>query len=113
MKRQVRNSRISGALSTSLPEDVFTIVHSQTSLLDEYLISSQLLEHETGDAVLVDGLLSIVRSLWHKQTHYRNTFLVTLESSIAAANDFLRMIEKVRDWKFLPGSVRLFFSVGH
>jgi hypothetical protein len=97
MPRSLRCNQFSGALSTSLPEDVFSLVAAQTSLLDEYLISSHTLHTEAGDSVLMDGLLSIIRNLWYKQTHFRNTFLISLESCIAAANDFLRMIEKVDD----------------
>jgi hypothetical protein len=97
MPRPLHCNQFSGALSTSLPEDVFSLVSAQTSLLDEYLISSHTLDTEVGDSVLMDGLLSIIRNLWYKQTHFRNTFLTSLESCIAAANDFLRMIEKVDD----------------
>ena len=95
--RPLHCNQFSRALSTPLPEDVFSLVAAQTSLLDEYLISSHTLHTEVGDSVLMDGLLSIIRNLWYKQTHFRNTFLITLESCIAAANDFLRMIEKVDD----------------
>jgi hypothetical protein len=97
MPRSLHRNQFSGALSTSLPEDVFSLVAAQTSLLDEYIISSHTLHTEVGDSVLMDGLLSIIRNLWYKQTHFRNTFLINLESCIAAANDFLRMIEKVDD----------------
>jgi hypothetical protein len=70
-------------------------VEAQASLLDEYLISTHLIQTEAGDSLLMDALLSILRNLWYKQTHFRNTFLRDLESCIAGANDFLRMVEKV------------------
>jgi hypothetical protein len=52
---------------------------------------------EAGDSVLADAILSILRNLWQKQTHFRNTFLKDWEYCIAAANDFLCMAEKLED----------------
>ena len=97
MQREVRQSIISsGTLSTSLPEDVFSIVDVQTTLLHEYLKKTNILGNDVGDAVLIDGILSIIRTLWHKQTHFRNILLSNgLEPCVAAANDFLRMIDRV------------------
>jgi hypothetical protein len=91
----LHRSPISGTITTSLPEDVFSIINAQTNLIDEYLVGCQLLHTEQGDEVLIDSLLAIFRIMWHKQTHFRDSFLHDLESCIAAANDFLRMIEKV------------------
>ena len=98
MDREVRQSRSSnsaGTLSTSLPEDVFSIVDVQATLLRDYIKKTRIVDTDVGDAVLIDGLLSIIRTLWHKQTHYRNIFLTNLECCVASANDFLRMINKV------------------
>ena len=94
MERTVQTN-LSGSLFTSLPEDVFTVVEAQMSVLIEYINSSDLVATEAGDSLLIYGLLSILRGLWCKQTNFRNSLLLDLESNIAAANDFLRMIEKV------------------
>jgi hypothetical protein len=73
---------------------VFTLVESQTSLLDEFLESSNLSGTATGDAVVIDAMLSILRIMNCKQMHYRESFLDNLESCVAASNDFLAMSER-------------------
>jgi hypothetical protein len=83
-----------GSLSTSLPEDVFTLVDTQVCLLSEYLHSSGLSNTDTGDAVVVDAMLNVFRILHVKQRHYRDFFLRNVDSCIAASNDFLRMADK-------------------
>lgn len=93
--RTVTKSDISGTLYTSLPEDVFALLEAQASLLDDYLISTELYGTDAGDAILTDALFSILRNLWYKQSHFRNSFLWDMESCIAAANDLLRMVDKV------------------
>ncbi len=93
----MNRSTIDGTLYTSLPEDVFTLVESQTDLLDEFVRLSNLTNTPTGDAVVVDGLLSILRIMNFKQMHYRDSFLHDVESCIAASNDFLRMSERTEN----------------
>lgn len=93
--QSLSRSSTSGTISTTLPEDVFTLVETQLSLLDDYLQSSQLARTDEGDAILVDGLLSILRILYTKQTHYRDALILDMESCLAAANDFQRMGEKI------------------
>lgn len=83
-----------GSLSTSLPEDVFTLVDTQVCLLNDYLRSSGLARTDTGDAVVVDAMLNVFRTLHFKQKHYRDLFLKDVDSCIAASNDFLRMADK-------------------
>jgi hypothetical protein len=76
---------------------VFTLVESQTDLLDEFLRLSNLANTPMGDAVAIDGLLSILRIINFKQMHYRESFLDDMESCVAASNDFLRMSERTEN----------------
>jgi len=92
----VHTSTVDGTLSTPLAEDIFTLVDAQLTLLDEFLESADLAMTDTGDAVVLDALLSIFRILCYKQIHYGRTslFLQDVESCIARANDYWRMGEK-------------------
>jgi hypothetical protein len=92
--RSIDKSVVDGSLSTSLAEDIFTLVDSEVSLLNEYLESSQIARTDTGDVVVVDALLIIFRTLRTKQSLYRDSFLRDVDSCVAAANDFLRMSDK-------------------
>ena len=94
IQRSVETSTIDGSLYTSLAEDIFTLVETQISLLDEYLEASDLHKTDTGNAVIIDALLNIFRILFVKQTHYRDSFFSNVDSCVAAANDFLRMSDK-------------------
>jgi hypothetical protein len=95
MQRPITTSCICGTLSTSLCEDVFALVEAQISLLQDYLVSNELLRTEVGNSLLIEALLSILRNLRCKQNSFRNTFLRELASCVAAANDFSRMAERV------------------
>uniref|UniRef100_A0A7S4AIB5 Exocyst complex component Sec6 n=1 Tax=Pseudo-nitzschia australis TaxID=44445 RepID=A0A7S4AIB5_9STRA len=88
-------SIIDGTLSTSLAEDVFTLVGTQLTVLDEFLEAADLATTEH-DAVAADALLSIFRLVCCKQLHYGRTprFLCGVESCIARANDYSKMQEK-------------------
>lgn len=97
IQHPVHRSTIDGTLYTTLPEDVFTLIESQTNLLDEFLRLSNLSNTPTGDAVAVDGLRSILRIMNFKQMHYRESFLDDMESCIAASNDFMRMSERAEN----------------
>ncbi len=95
MRHHIHRSAISGSLTTALPEDVFHLIDMQLSLLEEYLQAKHIVNTETGISVLTECVHSIVRNLWYHQSNYRYTFLRDVESSIAAANDHLRMMNKV------------------
>lgn len=97
LRPQVHQSTVSGSLTTALPEDVFHLIGSQLSLLEEYVRIKGLVCTETGNSVVVEAVLSIVRSLWYHHQTYRFTFLRDVESSIAAANDLMRMLEKLEE----------------
>ena len=91
------NESLSGTLTTTLCEDVYSIVYVQIEVINEYVLTSGLLNTEVGNAILLEGLLSIIRNLALKQICFRGTFLTDLESCCAAANDFFRMMEHAED----------------
>jgi len=97
MRHPIHKSSVSGSLTTGLPEDVFHLVDSQLSLLEDYLRAKCIISTETGSNVAVEAVLSIVRNLWYHHTNYRYTFLQDVESSIAAANDLMRKLEKLEE----------------
>lgn len=84
-------------LSTSLAEDVVSLVGTQLAVLQSFLLSSQLSGSKAGQALLDDGLGFILRHLCGTQRRLRPVFLTTLEGCCEAANDFLRMSEKMDD----------------
>jgi hypothetical protein len=89
----VVQSQTSGALSTSLAADVFSLIGIQGDVLHDFLVSHKIVSTKEGDTMLVDGLLSTFRELKQTQFDHRSVFLATLEASCAAANDFFRMSE--------------------
>jgi hypothetical protein len=54
----VEQSETSGALSTSLAADVFSLIGIQRDVLHDFLVSHEMLSTEEGDIMLVEGLLS-------------------------------------------------------
>jgi hypothetical protein len=95
-RNSINRSAINGILSTPLPEDIFTLVDAQLTLLDEFLQARNLTMTDTGNAITVDALLSIFRIMYYKQSHYGNDslFLRDFDSCIARTNDYLRMAKK-------------------
>ncbi|KAL3935534.1 MAG: hypothetical protein SGBAC_008962 [Bacillariaceae sp.] len=92
----VHKSLVSGVLSIALPQDVFLLVSTQLSLLDEYIARNKLKGKPEGDRLLVDSILSILKNISAKQTEYRDDFLQdSFEGCIATANSFMWMVEKV------------------
>lgn len=91
-------SALSGVITSTLCEDVFTLVNVQWNVLHDYLKKSEMLGTDLGDAVLVDGLLCIVRTLFQMHVHYRDSFVQDLEHACATANDFYRMMETTEDF---------------
>jgi hypothetical protein len=90
-------SKNSGALTTPLAEDVFSLIGIQRHVLHDFLASHRLLSTKEGDSMLVDGLLTVFRHLKQGQAVHRSFFLDTLEESCAAANDFFRMSELMEE----------------
>eukprot|EP00534_Pseudo-nitzschia_fraudulenta_P004963 CAMPEP_0201122446 /NCGR_PEP_ID=MMETSP0850-20130426/6096_1 /ASSEMBLY_ACC=CAM_ASM_000622 /TAXON_ID=183588 /ORGANISM="Pseudo-nitzschia fraudulenta, Strain WWA7" /LENGTH=497 /DNA_ID=CAMNT_0047389149 /DNA_START=125 /DNA_END=1618 /DNA_ORIENTATION=+ len=92
----IETSTIDGTLFTSLAGDVFTLVHSLLTLLEEFISSANLTMTDTGDAVIADALLSIFRMIFCKQIHYGGTslFIHDVDLCIARANDYWRMVEE-------------------
>lgn len=93
----------SGGLMTSLVEDVFTLLRTETSICVNLLNDkARLGGTRTGAVMFVDGIQHVLHTL--QQTHYscRLLFLHGTEQCCAAANDFLRaselMEELADDW---------------
>jgi hypothetical protein len=91
-------SHLSGVITSTLCEDVFTLVNTQWNVLHEYLEASKMLGTDLGNSVLFDGLLSLFWNLRELHVEYRDTFLVDLERCCATANDFYRMMETTEEF---------------
>jgi len=84
-----------GILTTSLPEDVFSLLHSDAGVLDDIVFHKSNLPEDsnTSVALWVDGMLHVLTVLKQAQLQNRLLFVTTLFDTCAAANDFLRMSE--------------------
>jgi hypothetical protein len=129
----VPRARSSGALGTSLPEDVVFLFETQLSVLQEYLrhqpppspspsspsspagtatiataddnmtnqhgvplpLPASLWETARGQQLYSDATLSILECLIHTQKCVRPVFLSTLENCCEAANDLVRLSDKM------------------
>lgn len=91
----MHRSSADGVLTTSLAEDVVSLVDTQRNVLQGFLTASKLWKTKTGNALFVDGLRYILQCL--KATHIQRNplFTSTLEGCCEAANDFLRLAEKM------------------
>lgn len=98
MAIRVEHSRLLSAsiatLSTSLVEDVFSLLYAEAGVLANFIIGSEIgAGSRTGAVLFVDGMQHIFNVLKQTQTSCRLLYLTTLEDSCAAANDFFRMSE--------------------
>uniref|UniRef100_A0A7S1UUI6 Exocyst complex component Sec6 n=1 Tax=Grammatophora oceanica TaxID=210454 RepID=A0A7S1UUI6_9STRA len=89
---------LGGEITTSLCEDVFSLVSLQLEALQEYLNVSELSKTPKGTDMLLEGLRAIVDSLIKEQKTHRDKLLEDIESCCAAANDFIRMLEKTEEF---------------
>jgi hypothetical protein len=105
MENTVSRRSSSGYLTTSLAEDVVSLIDTQRSVLKDYLKTSELWTRQgneicvdgltqQGNTIYIDCLLYIFGCLLEEQHRNRPLFLVSLEECCAAANDFLRLSEK-------------------
>mmetsp|Transcript_1033 Transcript_1033/g.2225 ORF Transcript_1033/g.2225 Transcript_1033/m.2225 type:complete len:857 (-) Transcript_1033:13-2583(-) len=72
-----------GRLTTSLCEDIFSLVSVQIGIIREHVTD--------GSEALVKALCMVFRQLKKKQVESRDKFLTDVETCSAAANDFSRM----------------------
>lgn len=93
-----------GTITSSLCEDVHSLVDGQLNVLHDYLDSLGMLACLSSFDTLTEALHCILRNLWYKQIHFRNQFLDDFEGCCAAANDFFRMMERTED---LVSKIRL------
>lgn len=92
------NHHQTGVLSTSLPEDVFSLLHNEVKVLSNFLLqktSDDDIHHRHHETLFADGIQHMLQELRQQQTSNRFMFLTTLQDSCAAANDFLRMSESL------------------
>mmetsp|Transcript_13619 Transcript_13619/g.15133 ORF Transcript_13619/g.15133 Transcript_13619/m.15133 type:complete len:582 (-) Transcript_13619:410-2155(-) len=75
-----------GRLTTSLPEDVWGLAGVQIRTIRERLNKKS--------TVMVDAFMMIFSAMQLKQRDCRENFLLDLETSCAAANDFFRMTDE-------------------
>mmetsp|Transcript_8731 Transcript_8731/g.19202 ORF Transcript_8731/g.19202 Transcript_8731/m.19202 type:complete len:862 (-) Transcript_8731:239-2824(-) len=79
----IRYKSNTGQLTTSLCEDIFSLVSVQIGIIREHV--------NDGSEALVQALCMVFRQLKKKQIESREKFLVDVETCSAAANDFTRM----------------------
>mmetsp|Transcript_3297 Transcript_3297/g.8538 ORF Transcript_3297/g.8538 Transcript_3297/m.8538 type:complete len:693 (-) Transcript_3297:208-2286(-) len=92
-ERQVQCSS-TGAVSSSLAEDISFIISAQLDVLHDYLVSSHLLCSNAGDVVITDAARTIVNNLWRKQIEFRDSLLDgDAELCCASSNDFFRLMD--------------------
>jgi hypothetical protein len=84
-----KNQTSEGRLITSLCEDVFSLAGVQLRTIRERL--------SRRSEALVQAVGVIFKNLYEKQIGSRDNFLLDLETSCAAANDFIRMSEKCEE----------------
>jgi hypothetical protein len=86
-------------LSTSLAEDVFSLLHAEASVLANYIAGGDGLglptDSRTGACIFVDGVQHVFLVLKQTQISQRLLFLTTIEDACAFANDCLRMSERM------------------
>lgn len=84
-----------GSLSTTLAEDVFSLLRAEANVLVDYIVGDAKLpsDSRTGACLFVDGIEHVFQVLKQSQMSSRLCFLTTLEDCAAAANDFFRMSE--------------------
>lgn len=82
-------------------EDVFTLLHTECSVLSDLLTSEGLRDTRSGAVLYADGVLHVLRSLHRTHMACRLLFLTSLVDCCAAANDFLRMSDAME--KFVSG----------
>ena len=111
----LHRSALDDTLSTTLAEDVFTLVHVQLTLLDDFLDTSAWIWTETGVDVVLEALVSIFRSIACQQTQYgctsvflyphhnnnnnnnNDNYNTGIDSSLARANDYWKMSIQTRN----------------
>jgi len=86
-----------GAVTTSLAEDIFFLVDVQLTCLHDFLFDADILACDTGEDAIEDALLVIFRCIWAEQTRHRDSFLTSFELCCATANDFFRMMTRMEE----------------
>ena len=69
--------------------------------MHDFLEDAGILETDSGEDVIEDALLAILRCIWNEQTRHRDAFLTSFEMCCATANDFYRMMTRIEDLMFI------------
>jgi hypothetical protein len=99
-----------GTLATSLAEDVLSLLETQRSVLWSFIKESDLIGTDAGLELFVDGMIFCLTCLKQSQMCHRLVFLTTLEDSMASANDYFRMSERLEKFvremsrKYVPAA---------
>jgi hypothetical protein len=97
MRRSIRRFPATGVLSTSLPEDVFSLIDVQLQILFDTFNGKE--NHSQSDKnvkdLTADGVLAILGELRTIQKSSGLSLMTTFETCCGAANDFWRMSEKM------------------
>jgi hypothetical protein len=78
-------------LATSLAEDILSLMETQRSVLRNFVQDSK----DCPDSLFEEGMLFVFNSLREHQMHHRHLYLITLQDACAAANDFMRVSERM------------------
>lgn len=78
-----------------MAEDVVSLVDTQLKVLQGFLTAIKLWNTRTGSVVYMDGIGFVISCLANTQRRSRLDYMVTLKDSCGAANDFLRLSEKM------------------
>ena len=89
---------IDGTLTTSLAEDVISLIETQRSVLWDYLNEAELVGSDVGHEIFQEGTMFVMSCLKESQVRNRLVFLTTIEDACAAANDFFRMSERIENF---------------
>lgn len=91
----VHRSNSRGVLSSSLAEDVVSLVDTQCHVLQGFLTATRLWNTRTGTAIYVDAVTFVLQCLSSTQQRQKPLFMTTLEDCCEAANDFYRLSNKM------------------
>lgn len=95
VESSVKRSDVTGALSSSLAEDVVSLCYLQWNMLQEYCITTIIYDTPAGNELFREGMHHIARSVRLMHTCKLPLLWTSLSSCCRAANDFSRMADKL------------------
>lgn len=96
MPRTIERAARSGHLTTAISEDVLSLLDLQFHTLQDYFQHHNLLQTGVMDSFVADFATTVFGRIRHNQRSMRPYFLYQgVDESCAAANDFLRMSDRL------------------